>query len=102
MLAELWPGLRLTVGQDRGPLGVRWSATGALVGSCEVWLQAYGDGTVLHCYLRGDPSRPGRPDESMTVSARRATRERRRRQHQITATMWVLKDRLEAGRPPGD
>lgn len=105
VLAGLWPGLRLRAVEDRGALGMRWSCTGALVGSCEVWLQAYGDGdgdgAIVHCYLRGDPSRRGHPQAPRTVSARRAARERRRRQHQITAVMWALKDRLESRRPLG-
>lgn len=101
VLTGLWPGLRLRAVEDRGALGVRWSCTGALIGSCEVWLQAYGDGAIVHCYLRGDPSRRGHPTAPRTVSARRAARERRRRQHQITAAMWALKDRLESTQAPG-
>ena len=33
--ARWWPELELTVFQDRGEKGIRWTATGALVGSCE-------------------------------------------------------------------
>lgn len=98
VLAGLGPGLYLRVSEDRGPLGVRWTATGALVGSCEVWLQPYGNDTIVHCYLRGEPTRPG-----LTGRGRdsRAAREARRRQHQVSAALWSLKDRLESADAEG-
>ena len=90
---QLWPGLDLRVLQDRAEQGIRWNCAGALVGSCEVWLEPYGDGVLVHCYLRGDlPA--GR-------SPRAAGRERRRRQLQVRRVVFALKDRLEGGRPPG-
>ncbi len=41
---------------DRGLDGIRWSVTGAWVGSLEVWLEAVGDGVVVHHYARLDPA----------------------------------------------
>jgi hypothetical protein len=35
----LWPDLDLEVITDRGAAGFRWTVTGALVGSMEVWLE---------------------------------------------------------------
>ena len=53
---RLWPDLALRVFTDRGAQGVRWSVVGdAWTGSMEVWLEAVGDGTVLHWFLRVDP-----------------------------------------------
>ncbi|MBW0111337.1 polyketide cyclase / dehydrase and lipid transport, partial [Pseudonocardia sp. KRD-182] len=40
-----WPDLRLAVDTDRGVQGFRWTVTGALVGSMEVWLEPVLDGT---------------------------------------------------------
>jgi hypothetical protein len=54
--ARWLPGVTLTPYDDRGPLGVRWAATGALQGTAEVWLEEHGDGTIVHAYLRGDPA----------------------------------------------
>jgi len=52
------------------------------------------DGTVLHYFLRVDPV--GEP-----LSPRAATQEAVRRQRAAKALAFGLKDRLEAGRPPG-
>jgi hypothetical protein len=51
-----WPDLRLTVIEDRGPSGHRWTVTGALTGTMEVWLEAVLDGVVLHYFLHAEPS----------------------------------------------
>jgi len=41
-----WPDLRLTVVEDRGPAGQRWTVAGALTGTMEVWLQPMMDGVI--------------------------------------------------------
>jgi hypothetical protein len=51
-----WPDLRLTVIEDRGPMGHRWTVTGAVTGTMEVWLEAVLDGVVLHYFLHAEPS----------------------------------------------
>ncbi len=92
---RLWPDLDLRVFDDRGERGVRWTVVGdAWRGSMEVWLEAVGDGTVLHYFLRVD--RVG-----AALTPRRAGREAVRRQRAAKAVAFALKDRLEAGRPPG-
>ena len=92
---SLWPDLDLRVFADRGAQGVRWSVVGdAWRGSMEVWLEAVGDGTVLHWFLRVDPV-------GTSLGRRAATREVVRRQRAAKALAFALKDRLEAGRPPG-
>ncbi|MDT7566432.1 MAG: hypothetical protein QOG76_5056 [Pseudonocardiales bacterium] len=96
---RFWPDLQLSVVIDRGPKGVRWTVAGALVGSMEVWLEPVLDGTVLHYYLRADPSDPnGRP---APLPPRRAGAEISRRQRAAKAIALWLKDELEEGRPPG-
>lgn len=92
---RLWPDLDLRVFADRGEAGIRWTVVGdAWRGSMEVWLEAVGDGTVLHYFLRVDPL--GAP-----LAPREAAREAVRRQRAAKAVAFALKDRLEAGRPPG-
>ncbi len=97
---RLWPDLRLEVVTDRGEQGFRWTVTGALVGSMEIWLEPVLDGTVLHYFLRADPAGPdGGP---APVPWRRAMGEARRRQRAAKAIAFAWKERLEAGRAPGE
>lgn len=98
---RLWPDLRLEVLADRGDEGMRWTISGALVGSMEVWLEPVtGGGTVLHYFLRADPAdRDGMP---RPVGARRGARESARRQRAAKRIALTLKRHLERGRPPGE
>jgi hypothetical protein len=98
--AELWPDLRLAVFMDRGAEGVRWAATGALAGSCEVWLERYGDGVIVHTYLRCDVTDAS--GAAVTSAPRDAQREVQARARHAKRVLWALKDRLEAGRAPGE
>lgn len=101
-----WPDLQLTVFMDRGLAGQRWSMTGALFGSCEIWLEPMLDGTCVHYYLRGDPT-----DRDPTVGVelpdspagwRRADALRRDRALAWKQHVWDLKDELESDRRPGE
>jgi hypothetical protein len=51
-----WPDLNLTVVEDRGPAGHRWTVTGALTGTMEIWLEPAFDGVILHYFLHAEPS----------------------------------------------
>jgi len=51
-----WPDLLLTVVEDRGELGHRWTVAGALTGTMEIWLEPVLDGVVLHYFLHAEPS----------------------------------------------
>ena len=102
-----WPGLQLTVFMDRGVQGIRWSVTGDMVGSCEIWLEPVGDGVLLHYYLRADPTVPGSATQPRTLpdsprGRREADRLRVRHALAWKRTVWRLKDELEAGRRPGE
>ena len=106
LVRRAWPGLDLVVFMDRGDAGIRWSITGDLVGSCEIWLEPYGDGVIVHYFLRADPTRRGSRTEPRAGAPRKLQREAVRigREH---ATRWkavlhALKDELEAGRAPGE
>ncbi|WP_296142661.1 MULTISPECIES: polyketide cyclase / dehydrase and lipid transport [unclassified Pseudonocardia] len=97
---RMWPDLRLRTVTDRGDQGMRWTVTGALVGSMEVWLEEVLDGTVLHYYLRADGSGPdGAP---VPLPPRRAAAEARRRHRAAKTLALALKRSLEDGRAPGE
>jgi len=102
---QWWPDLELTVFMDRGLAGVRWSVTGALRGSAELWLETVLDGVLVHYYLRADDAvspAPADPAERSDVAARRAgDRLRDRRARAWKRSVNALKDELEAGRAPG-
>jgi hypothetical protein len=51
-----WPDLHLTVVEDRGALGHRWTVHGALIGTMEVWLEPSLDGVILHYFLHAEPA----------------------------------------------
>ena len=90
---EWWPDLVLTPYERRGPEGVRWTVTGAAIGTAEWWLEQVRDGVVVHWYLRVDPLRSTGP------------RRLRRLQESYVAryrdNIWRLKDEVEQGRPAG-
>jgi hypothetical protein len=86
-----WSDLQPTVTRDRGLVGMEWSVTGAVLGSMEIWLEPWGDGVILHWYLRADPARTVRHPE----------RERAARVLRWKDQVYALKDQLEAGREPG-
>lgn len=96
-----WPDLELTVFADRGAAGLRWTVTGALVGSAELWLEPWGDGVIVHHYLRADPTRPGSPTEPQHLRRRRLDRLRRTQAVRSKGHILALKDELEAGRATG-
>lgn len=99
-----WPDLELTVFMDRGLQGQRWSVTGALIGSAEIWLEEYADGCIVHHYLRGEPSTDGRtpqPWPDTPKGWRQAAADRARRAKAWKRSIWALKTELEGDRPPG-
>jgi len=51
-----WPDLRLEVVEDRAEKGIRWTITGALTGTMEIWLEPSLDGVVLHYFLHAEPT----------------------------------------------
>lgn len=87
-----WPDLSLEVREDRGDKGIRWTVSGALTGTMEVWLQPSLDGVILHYFLHAEPSGGELRDAAAANRARRVA----------GRTMsFELKSRLEAGRPAG-
>jgi hypothetical protein len=94
-----WPGLDLTVHEERGPRGVRWIVSSVqaaesvgLAGTAEVWLQPMFDGVVAHFFLRLDPA-PGR-----RLPARRARRIERVYRRNTKRAFWALGDQADPHR----
>ncbi|WP_066907061.1 polyketide cyclase / dehydrase and lipid transport [Millisia brevis] len=56
--ARWWPDLVLSVREDRGPAGIRWSVGGALDGTMEVWLEPILDGVIFHYFVHAEPAAP--------------------------------------------
>jgi len=102
---KLWRNLELVVFQDRGPHGLRFTVTGALVGTNEFWVEPYADGAVVHYYCRCDVTRRGSATEPVTGAPRQLLRisQRALRQHALATKAGLnrLKDELESGRRPG-
>lgn len=87
-------GARFSCIDDRGSLGKRWSVSGALDGSAEVWLEPWADSVVVHVFLQANPS-GGRP------SSRAGARLNGRYAMAIKRHVLGAKATLEAGRAPG-
>ncbi len=101
-----WPDLSLEIFMDRGDEGIRWSITGSLVGSAEIWLEEFGDGVILHYYLRGDLTEPQSATKARTLpdsprGRRKADLTRRRHAVRWKQVVWDLKAELEADHAPG-
>lgn len=92
-----WPDLRLTVVEDRGEVGQRWTVTGTLTGTMEVWLERMMDGVVLHYFLHAEPA--GAAAWELAKMNLPAMNHRRRVAGKDMA--FEVKRRLEAGRPVG-
>lgn len=89
-----WPDLSLTVREDRGDKGVRWSVGGALDGTMEVWLEPCLDGVVLHYFLHAEPGAVEVPPKGL-AEANRARRVAGK------AMVFEVKARAERGRVVG-
>ncbi|BCI53907.1 hypothetical protein NIIDNTM18_31850 [Mycolicibacterium litorale] len=92
-----WPDLRLTVVEDRGPVGHRWTVTGALIGTMEVWLEPVLDGVVLHYFLHAEPAGASARELAWRKLAK-ANHDRRVAGKKMA---FELKRTLEASRPVG-
>ncbi len=86
-----------TVVEDRGPLGHRWTTTGALTGTMEVWLEPVLDGVVLHYFLHAEPSGASAWELARMNLAKR-NHARRVAGKQMA---FEIKGTLEASRPVG-
>jgi hypothetical protein len=92
-----WPDLNLTVVEDRGEAGHRWTVTGALTGTMEVWLQPVLDGAILHYFVHAEPS--GAAAHQLAKMDLAKMNHQRRVAGKNMA--FEVKQRLEATRPVG-
>ncbi len=90
-----WPDLALTVREDRGPKGVRWTIAGPLTGTMEIWLTPSLDGTMLHYFMHAEPTAAASSGTDL-LAMNRAWREAGKRMN------FEVKAILEAGRAPGE
>lgn len=96
-----WVSLSLQPYMDRGVEGMRWTVSGDMVGSSEIWLEEHPPGVIVHYYLRADPTVPGSPTTPRAVARTRRARSQvdsLRRRHVLAwkQIVWALKDELEA------
>ena len=92
-----WPDLRLVVVEDRGPAGQRWTVTGSLTGTMEIWLQTCMDGVILHYFLHAEPSGAAAWELARMNFAQDVHRRRVAGKHMA----FEVKQRLEQSRPVG-
>lgn len=92
-----WPDLHLTVVEDRGEVGQRWTVTGALSGTMEIWLERVLDGVVLHYFLHAEPAGAA----AWELARMNFAKVNHRRRVAGKDMAFQLKLELEAGRPVG-
>lgn len=92
-----WPDLRLAVVEDRGEVGQRWTVTGALTGTMEVWLEKALDGVILHYFLHAEPSGAA----AWQLAKMNLAKMNHRRRVAGKDMAFEVKRTLEAGRPVG-
>jgi hypothetical protein len=92
-----WPDLHICVVEDRGALGQRWTVTGALTGTMEVWLEPVLDGVVLHYFLHAEPSGAA----AWQLARMNIAKVNHRRRVAGKTMAFEIKRTLEASRPVG-
>jgi hypothetical protein len=92
-----WPDLHLHVVEDRADKGIRWTVTGALTGTMEVWLEPMLDGVILHYFLHAEPAGVA-AWQLARMDLAKMTHRRRVAGKQMA---FQVKARLEASRPVG-
>ncbi|MFF3570440.1 hypothetical protein [Nocardia jiangxiensis] len=88
-----WPDLTLEVREDRADKGIRWTVSGALTGTMEVWLEPSLDGVILHYFLHAEPTSSAGRDLAAANRSRRVAGKK---------MAFEIKARLEAGRAAGE
>ena len=92
-----WPDLQLQVIEDRAEKGMRWTVSGPLTGTMEIWCEPMLDGVLMHYFLHAEPTgvsdrRMARMNIAKMVHRRRVAGKR---------MAFEIKGRLEASRPVG-
>ena len=92
-----WPDLRLTVVEDRAEMGHRWTVTGGLTGTMEVWLEPVLDGVILHYFMHAEPSGAA----AFELAKMNLAKVNHRRRVAGKNMAFEVKRRLEESRPVG-
>ncbi|WP_099025022.1 polyketide cyclase / dehydrase and lipid transport [Mycolicibacterium palauense] len=92
-----WPDLRLTVVEDRGDKGIRWTVTGPLSGTMEIWLEPMLDGVLMHYFLHAEPSGAA----AWELARMNLAKINHRRRVAGKRMAFEVKAELESGRPVG-
>lgn len=92
-----WPDLQLQVIEDRAEKGIRWTVSGPLTGTMEIWLEPMLDGVLLHYFLHAEPAgvtgrQLARMNLAKVVHRRRVAGKK---------MAFEVKARLERSRPVG-
>jgi hypothetical protein len=102
-LAAWVPGLGLDLVVDRGDEGLLWRAAAVdggrrhWVGTAEVWLERWHDGTVVHLYVRLDPQ-----DAWAVVDPRAVSRWREALRDRWRAAFLAWRRTVDGRRRAGD
>lgn len=88
-----FPDLLLEVVEDRAEKGVRWTTSGPLTGTMEIWLEPVLDGVILHYFLHAEPTGAGPKVNTAKLNHQRRVAGKR--------MAFEVKNRLEASRPVG-
>lgn len=92
-----WPDLQLQVVEDRADKGIRWTVSGPLTGTMEIWLESMLDGVLLHYFLHAEPTGvTGRQLARLNLA-----KLNHRRRVAVKRMAFEVKDRLERSRPVG-
>lgn len=83
-------GLKVTCYEDRGMQGKRWTLSGALTGTAEIWLEPAFGGVIVHSFIQAD-----------AVGRARGGRLRRRFAKPLKRWILEVKRRHDAHRPAG-
>ena len=89
-----FPDLLLAVVEDRADKGVRWTTSGPLSGTMEIWLEPVLDGVVLHYFLHAEPT----GTDPAKINAAKLNHQRRVAGKRMA---FEVKNHLEASRPVG-
>ena len=92
-----FPDLLLEVVEDRAEKGVRWTVTGPLTGTMEIWLEPVLDGVLLHYFLHAEPAGVA-AWELAKMNLAKITHRRRVAGKRMA---FEVKTTLEAARPVG-
>lgn len=92
-----WPDLHLQVVEDRADKGIRWTVTGALTGTMEIWLEPMLDGAILHYFVHAEPTGAAAWQLARMDLAKLTHQRRVAGKHMA----FEVKARLEASRPVG-